>query len=306
MNRKSNSTNIRTTDEIIREKHIVFRDTNADKAMPVEIGVGFEDVDFFCGLEGGELVTIAGWPAMGKTSFALSIVRNVCVGQGLPTLWMTPAIGTLGALHRLVASHCRIALSRVRNGGICEEEQPRFDAGIDEISRSPLFIDDCPGADLGTICNSCREAVERHQVKLAVIDNLQTIRPNHRQNWAYEEEVANAMYCLKRLARELNIPVVIVSQTANKYYKPFPIAVSLPRRSETGIMGAIEEASDKIFFVYRPEEYGIRMDENGRDMMGQAYIMIVKNNASNTTDVRLGFDGSYGRFQELREPLSSF
>lgn len=299
------TTNIRTTDEIIKENHIVFKNSCADKAMPVEIEIGFEDFDFFTGLVGGELITIAGWPSMGKTSFALSIVRNVCVGQGIPTLCLTPAICSMGVLQRLVASHCKIALSRIRSGNITEEEQPRYDAGIDELAKSPLYIDDCTGADLDKICDICREAVEKFHVRLAFIDNVQTIVSNHRLYKTHVEEIEDIMYSLKRLARELEIPIVVVSQTTNTSFHPHPLFDQMPQNSETGILGAIEEASDKVFFIYRPEEYGIKMDDFGWDMKDKAYVMLVKNNTANTTIERLGFDDIYGRFQELYEPLSS-
>lgn len=305
MKEENNPRRLLKVNDALREFHLVVKDQRVDEAMPRELEIGFEDFDCMSGLEGGDLITITGWPDMGKTSFALSIVRNICIGKGIPVLYISPAIHSLGVLQRLVASNCKIALSRIRSGMIAEDEQLMYDEGIGDVARCPLYIEDNPAACLDTICSSCRDAVKEHHVRIVLIDNLQMIFSEHTPNRTPEDEIADKMRGLKQLARELDIPIVVVSQAFNSSFRVHSQTNRIPDSIDADIPGAIEEVSDKVFFVYRPEEYGIREDEYGWNTKGLAYILLVKNNSTGRNRIRLRFDGMCGRFQELREPLSS-
>jgi replicative DNA helicase len=237
---------------------------------------------------------------MGKTSFALSIVRNVTIGHKIPTLYFSLEMNSASVVNRIIANICSIPAHKIQNGKLLKEEWESLDNNIPSIAKAPLYLDDTARLSINDLSNTARNCVIDHGVKLIVIDYFQLIQTRDRSNRSRHDELAELMHELKILARELNVPIVLLSQLNRALEDREGFEGKRPKLSDLRECGAIEDDSDVVMFVHRPECYHIYQDEMGRDLRGMAQIIIAKHRMGHTGDVLLTFNGKYTRFENLQ------
>lgn len=278
-------------------KNITTSAANADGISGIPTGYNKLD-DITSGFQNGELITIAGRPAMGKTSFALSIAKNVAIDYEIPTLFFSLEMNAKTIVNRLISNVCEIPTNKILNGQLMPDEWERLDKRIELLTDKPLFIDDTPGLNIEGISNRIKNCVEENGIKLVIIDYFQLIATPYRSNRTRHDELAEIMHALKILARELNIPIIILSQLNRAVEdREYGLEGKRPILSDLRECGAIEEDSDIVLFVHRPEYYHIYQDDNGKDLHGLAQIIIAKHRMGYTGDVLLAFRGEYVRFE---------
>jgi replicative DNA helicase len=263
---------------------------------------GFTKLDeMTSGWQKSDLVIIAGRPAMGKTSFALSIAKNIAVDQRIPTAFFSLEMSNLQLVNRLISNTCEIDSSKVMNGQLDDAEWNRLDKNIRKLEGAPLFLDDTPGLSIFELRTKARRLVREKNIKIIMIDYLQLMNASGMRFGSRQEEVSNISRSLKQLAKELDIPVLALSQLNRSVEQRDKADGKRPQLSDLRESGAIEQDADMVLFVHRPEYYHIYHDENGNDLHGMAQIIIAKHRKGAVGDVLLNFLGQYTRFANPEE-----
>jgi replicative DNA helicase len=253
--------------------------------------------DITSGWQASDLVIIAGRPAMGKTSFALSMAKNIAADMRVPMAFFSLEMSNVQLVNRLISNACEIQGSKILNGQLQRDEWERLDKRINNLLGAPLYVDDTPGLSVFELRTKARRLVREHDVKLIMIDYLQLMNANGMRFSSRQEEVSTISRSLKGLAKELNIPILALSQLNRGVESREGLEGKRPQLSDLRESGAIEQDADMVIFVHRPEYYHIYQDDNGRDLHGMAQIIIAKHRKGATGDVLLTFRGEYTRFE---------
>ena len=253
--------------------------------------------DITSGWQPSDLVIIAGRPAMGKTSFALSMAKNIAADMREPMAFFSLEMSNVQLVNRLISNACEIQGSKILNGQLQRDEWERLDKRINNLLGAPLYVDDTPGLSVFELRTKARRLVREHGVKLIMIDYLQLMNANGMRFSSRQEEVSTISRSLKGLAKELNIPILALSQLNRGVESREGLEGKRPQLSDLRESGAIEQDADMVIFVHRPEYYHIYQDDNGRDLHGMAQIIIAKHRKGATGDVLLTFRGEYTRFE---------
>ena len=252
--------------------------------------------DITAGWQPSDLVIIAGRPAMGKTSFALSIAKNVAIDYRKPIAFFSLEMNNVQLVNRLISNVCSIPGNKILNGQLTPDEWERFDSNIRKMQGAPIYVDDTPGLSIFELRTKARRLVREHGIELLMIDYLQLMNANGMRFNSRQEEVSTISRSLKGLAKELNIPVLALSQLSRAVEQRDGPEGKRPQLSDLRESGAIEQDADMVLFVHRPEYYHILQDEKGNDLHGMAQIIIAKHRKGATGDVLLNFRGEYTRF----------
>ncbi len=253
---------------------------------------GWTDFDeMTSGLQRGDMVIVAGRPSMGKTSFAMNIVEHAAVTSGLPIAVFSMEMPGEQLAMRMLSSLGRIDQHRLRTGKLEDEDWPRLSSAVALLSQTKLFIDDSSALSPGEVRARARRLAREHgQLGLIMIDYLQLMQvPGMKENRA--TEISEISRSLKAMAKELNVPVVALSQL-NRSLEQRPN--KRPVMSDLRESGAIEQDADVICFIYRDEVYNSDSAEKGT-----AEIIIGKQRNGPIGAVRLAFLGRYTRFENL-------
>lgn len=267
---------------------------------------GFPELDKITnGWNNGDLIVIAARPAMGKTAFGMSLLREIAVKNRIPT-----AFFSLEMSNKQVVNKFRMALSKVNGAEIMvydngytdtlnEEEKRRLEDAEKQMDIAPIYLDDSPFLSIHELSQQAIRLVSDFQIKLIIVDYLQLISAGLLFS-DRNEEVAYIIRRLKALAKDLNIPIIAFSQQNRGAEDSVGIEGKRPKlRDLRG--NTIEEDADVICFIHRPEYYKIYSDENGNDLHGKTEIIVAKNRNGNTGIARLKFNGEYSSFDNLDE-----
>lgn len=241
---------------------------------------------------------------MGKTSFALSLAKNIAVDYNLPIAFFSLEMSNVQLVNRLISNVCSISGSKMLNGQLSNDEWERLDKNIRNLQGSPIYIDDTPGLSIFELRTKARRLVREKDVRIIMIDYLQLMNANGMRFGSRQEEVSKISQSLKGLAKELDIPILALSQLNRTVEGREGIEGKRPQLSDLRESGAIEQDADMVIFVHRPEYYHIFQDDKGRDLRGMAQIIIAKHRKGATGDVLLTFKGEYTRFQKPRRAKS--
>ena len=269
---------------------------NTDGLTGVSTGY-FKLDDITSGWQASDLVIIAGRPAMGKTSFALSMAKNIAADLRIPMAFFSLEMSNVQLVNRLISNACEIQGSKILNGQLQRDEWERLDKNINNLLGAPLYVDDTPGLSVFELRTKARRLVREHGIKLIMIDYLQLMNANGMRFSSRQEEVSTISRSLKGLAKELNIPILALSQLNRGVESREGLEGKRPQLSDLCESGAIEQDADIVLFVHRPEYYHIYQDDNGRDLHGMAQIIIAKHRKGATGDVLLTFRGEFTRFE---------
>lgn len=267
---------------------------------------GFPELDEITnGWNNGDLIVIAARPAMGKTAFGMSLLREIAVKNRIPT-----AFFSLEMSNKQVVNKFRMALSKVNGAKIMvydngytdtlnEEEKRRLEDAEKQMDIAPIYLDDSPFLSIHELSQQAIRLVSDFQIKLIIVDYLQLISAGLLFS-DRNEEVAYIIRRLKALAKDLNIPIIAFIQQNRGAEDSVGIEGKRPKlRDLRG--NTIEEDADVICFIHRPEYYKIYSDENGNDLHGKTEIIVAKNRNGNTGIARLKFNGEYSSFDNLDE-----
>lgn len=285
-------------DPLISEAKNIMMASYGSKDGVTGISTGYQRLDeLTSGWQNSDLVIIAGRPAMGKTAFALSLVKNIAADNKIPVAFFSLEMSGVQLTNRLISNACEIEGSKILHGDLNDEEWDRFDKRIVMLEGSPIFIDDTPGLSVFELRTKARRLVREHGIKLIMIDYLQLMTAAGMQYNSRQEEVSLISRSLKGLAKELDIPIIALSQLNRSVEGRSGNDGKRPMLSDLRESGAIEQDADMVAFVHRPEYYRITMGPNGEDYRGRAEIIIAKHRKGATDIVLLKFKGEYTRFE---------
>jgi replicative DNA helicase len=265
---------------------------------------GFTKLDrITSGWQKSDLIIIAARPSMGKTAFVLSMARNMAVDHKRPAAIFSLEMSSLQLVNRLISCESEIQSDRIRNGRLTHEEWKQLESKIKPLENSPIFIDDTPAISIFELRAKCRRLKKLHDIQVVIIDYLQLMTgpPDTRGN--REQEVSVISRSLKGLAKELNVPVLALSQLNRSV--EMRTGTKRPQLSDLRESGAIEQDADVVCFIHRPEKYGITEDEDGNSTIGLAEIIVAKHRNGAIGDVQLRFRDVIAKFVDFDslEPL---
>lgn len=261
---------------------------------------GFMELDRrIVGFQPGMLIILAARPAMGKTACGLTMAKNIAVNFKKPVAYFSLEMTGEELVARLLSSEAEIPASRLRKtANLNKFEKDRMADCIMKLRKAPLYIDDSAGIDIFQMRAKCRRLKQRYGIKMVFIDYLQLMNgaPDANRNRNREQEISNISRQLKEMAKELEIPVLAMSQLSRKV-EDRPMAI--PMLSDLRESGAIEQDADIVMAIHRPEKYDIMVDDQGNSTANLANIHILKFRSGDTGVCRLMFDGRYVRFRDF-------
>lgn len=265
---------------------------------------GFHELDkITSGWQDTDLIVIAARPAMGKTAFVLSMVKNMAVDYNIPVGMFSLEMSNLQLVNRLLQNVCEIPGDKVKSGKLTNEEWQQLTTRITQLQGAPIYIDDTPGLSVFELRTKAHRLVREHNVRMIMIDYLQLMTAEGMQFHSREQEVSLISRSLKGLAKDLGIPVIALSQL-NRGLELRQGDGKRPQLADLRESGAIEQDADMVCFIHRPEKYGLDMDEQGNSLKGVAEIIIAKHRSGSIGDVKLRFRGEFVRFQNPEEDYS--
>lgn len=254
--------------------------------------------DMTCGWQKSDLVIIAGRPAMGKTAFALSLAKNIAADQNIPMAFFSLEMSDVQLANRLMSNACEIDGIKLLNGQLDGEDWNRLDKNIRVLTDAPLYVDDTEGISVLELRTKARRLKKEHGIQLIMVDYLQLMNASGMRFNSRQEEVSLISRSLKGLAKELEIPVLALSQLNRGLMAREGVEGKRPQLSDLRESGAIEQDADMVIFLHRPEYYGIYQSEDGtKDYHGKAEVIIAKHRKGATGIVLMDFKGKYTRFE---------
>ena len=261
--------------------------------------------DMTCGLQNSDLVIIAGRPAMGKTAFALSLAKNIAADQKIPMAFFSLEMTDVQLANRLISNACGIDSKKLLSGQLDRIEWDRLDKHLGILTDAPLYIDDTEALSVMDLRTKARRLKQEHDIRLIMIDYLQLMTASGMRYNNRQEEVSLISRSLKGLAKELNIPVLALSQLNRGVESREGVEGKRPQLSDLRESGAIEQDADMVVFLHRPEYYKIYQNENGTiDYRGKAEVIIAKHRKGATDTIMMVFRGEYTRFENLEDNMS--
>jgi replicative DNA helicase len=255
------------------------------------VPTGFPDLDrVTSGLQPSNLVIVAARPGVGKSAFGLDVARHAAAKAGVPTVVFSLEMSRTELVQRLMCAECTVDMQRLRTGRMEESDWTRLTRSLGRLADAPLYIDDSPGTTMMEIRAKCRRLRQRHGLGLVVVDYLQLMQPTKRfEN--RQQEVSEISRSLKLLAKELEVPVMAISQLSRQTESR---SDRRPMLSDLRESGALEQDSDVVLFIYRDELYD---PESPRK--GEADLILAKHRNGPTDTVTVTFQGQYSRFAPM-------
>lgn len=266
------------------------------------VASGFTALDrMTSGWQPSDLVIVAARPAMGKTAFVLSCARNAAVEFNKPVVVFSLEMSSIQLVNRLISGETEIEQEKIRKGHLAEWEWTKLHSKIGKLSEAPLFIDDTPALNIFEFRAKCRRLKAQYDIQMIIIDYLQLMHgKGDGKNTNREQEIGSISRALKSVAKELNVPVIALSQLS-RAVENRPGASKRPMLSDLRESGSIEQDADMVLFLYRPEYYGLTEDEEGRSTAGIGEVIVAKHRNGETGTVPLQFVGKFVKFQDLDE-----
>ncbi|MBT3447973.1 MAG: replicative DNA helicase [Bacteroidetes Order II. Incertae sedis bacterium] len=287
--------------EVLRETLARLESIHGQEGGITGVPSGFKRVDQMTGgWQPSDLIIIAARPSMGKTAFSLAMARNAALhpegATGVVIFSLEMSSGQLA--QRLLTSEARVDAQAARTGRLSDEDWPRLARAAGKLSEAPIFIDDTPGLTVLELRAKCRRLKAEHDIGLIIVDYLQLMHGGSvGKNSNREQEIAHISRSLKGLAKELNVPVIALSQLSRAVETRG--GDKRPQLSDLRESGSIEQDADVVAFIYRAERYGITVDESGNSTEGLAELIIGKQRNGPIGDVSLAFVHQHARFENL-------
>lgn len=266
----------------------------ANPGSTIGVPSGIIDLDkLTAGFQKGDLVIIAGRPSMGKTALALTVARNAAIESKSPTAIFSLEMSSDQLGQRLLTSEARVDNSHVRRGSLPSGKWKNINIASGKLAQAPLYIDDTPALSILDLRSRARRLKRERNIELIIVDYLQLMQgPKNSEN--RQNEISQITQSLKALAKELNIPVIALSQLSRAVEQR---TKKEPMLSDLRESGAIEQDADVVIFLYRPSVY----DKENQDLKGLAYLIVAKQRNGPTGRVTATFIDTYARFDNYTE-----
>lgn len=263
------------------------------------VPTGFFELDkITAGWQRSDMIVIAARPAMGKTAFVLSMARNTAVDHNMGVAIFSLEMSSVQLVKRLIASETRLPAEKLRKGDLRDDEFQQLHSRIAKLSTAPIYIDDTPGLSIFDLRAKCRRLKMQYDIQIVIIDYLQLMTAGGTKGSGNrEQEISSISRSIKEIAKELNVPIVALSQLSRSVEQRG--GDKKPVLSDLRESGAIEQDADIVSFIYRPEYYGFLQDENGNSNAGVGEIIIAKHRNGALESVRLRFIKEFARFDNI-------
>ena len=263
------------------------------------VPTGFTALDrVTSGWQRSDMIVVAARPGMGKTAFVLSMARNMAVEFQIPVAVFSLEMSSVQLVQRLIASETEIDAEKLRKGNLADHELHQLHQRISRISEAPIFIDDTPALSVFELRAKCRRLKAQHGIQMVIIDYLQLMTTGGESKAGNrEQEISTISRSIKQIAKELDVPVIALSQLSRQVETRG--GDKRPLLSDLRESGAIEQDADIVAFIYRAEYYGIDQDADGNSTHGKAEIIIAKHRNGSLEDVPLRFIGRLAKFTNL-------
>lgn len=265
------------------------------------ISSGFTRVDkLTSGWQPSDLIIMAGRPGMGKTALTLSMARNIAVDQNIPVAFFSLEMSSVQLITRLISSETGLSSEKLRTGQLKEHEWEQLNVKVKSLEKAPLYIDDTPSLSIFDLRAKARRLASQNGIKLIMIDYLQLMTAGgNAKGGNREQEISSISRNLKALAKELDVPVIALSQLSRAVETRG--GSKRPLLSDLRESGAIEQDADIVSFIYRPEYYKIEEwdDDDRSPTANQGEFIIAKHRNGGLDNIRLKFEGHLGRFSNL-------
>lgn len=287
-----------TIKELVKKAINTIEDFHQRQGVLTGVGTGFTDLDkMTSGLHAGEMIVIAARPSMGKTSLAMNIVEHASIDLGLPVGVFSLEMTSESLVLRMLCSRSRVNLRNVRDGFLAERDFPKLTGAASKLAKAPLFIDDSSALSILQLRAKARRMFQQYGIKLFVIDYLQLLHSTSRRAENRQQEIADISSGIKALAKELNVPVIVLSQLNREIERE---KGRPPRLSDLRESGAIEQDADLVGLLYKPKS-GNEDDESAssgpEEEAVPVNLLIAKQRNGPTGDVNLTFLKPYTRFE---------
>jgi len=263
------------------------------------VPTGFTDLDrITSGWQPSDLIIMAARPGMGKTSLTLALAKNAAMDFGKGVAFFSLEMSNVQLVNRLISLEAEISGSKLRSGQLEDYEWQQLQTVIEKMSEIPIFIDDTPGINIFELRAKCRRLKMQHDIQMVIIDYLQLMTGGtDNKTGNREQEISSISRGLKGLAKELNVPVIALSQLSRAVETRG--GMKRPQLSDLRESGAIEQDADIVSFIYRPEYYQIMEDEEGQSLKGVGEVIIAKHRNGALGTVKLKFVDKYAKFTEM-------
>jgi replicative DNA helicase len=270
---------------------------------------GFHALDkITSGWQRSDLIIMAARPAMGKTAFVLSMAKNMAVDFNTPVAIFSLEMSNVQLVNRLIMNVCELEGEKVKNGQLSNHEWTKLDKDIKELIDAPIYVDDTPSLSVFELRSKARRLVKEHKVQCLIIDYLQLMNASGMSFGSREQEISIISRSLKGLAKELDIPIIALSQLNRGVEGRTGYDGKRPQLADLRESGAIEQDADMVCFIHRPEYYKLETDNEGNSTKGIALIIVAKHRNGAVDDAILKFKGSYAKFMNLddKDPDEAF
>jgi replicative DNA helicase len=264
---------------------------------------GFTSIDrITSGWQRTDLIIVAARPSMGKTAYVLSMARNMAVEHNRATAIFSLEMSSVQLVNRLIAAETELGNDKLKTGRLENYEWEHLNRKISALEKAPIFIDDTPALSIFEFRAKCRRLKMQHDVQVVIVDYLQLMTAGTDGRGSREQEVSTISRSLKAIAKELDIPILALSQLNRSVESR---EGKRPQLSDLRESGAIEQDADIVMFIHRPEYFGITEDESGNSLLGVAEIIIAKHRNGATADVHLAFKKELAKFSDMETPLGN-
>jgi replicative DNA helicase len=265
-----------------------------NKGVVTGIPTGFSDLDFkTSGLHNSDLILIAARPAMGKTAFALNLASNAAVHSQVPVAIFSLEMSKDQLVNRMLSSEAMVDGSKMRTGQLEDNDWQKVAKALGPLSEAPIFIDDTPGVSITEIRAKCRRLKLEHNLGLVIIDYLQLMQGSRSKSENRQQEISEISRSLKMLAKEINVPVITLSQLSRAAETRTD---HRPILSDLRESGAIEQDADIVMFLYRDDYYNPETDKKNI-----AEVILAKHRNGSTGTVEMVWLGQYTKFANLEK-----
>ena len=302
ISQRTQARDVTQIDPVITEAFDRMRKASQNEGNISGVPSGFDALDkITSGWQKSDLVIIAARPAMGKTAFVLSMAKNIAVNYHRPVAMFSLEMSNVQLVNRLIMNVCEIEGDKIKNGRLTKAEWDKLEHKVVDLQGAPLYVDDTPGLSVFELRSKARKLVKDKHVELIIIDYLQLMNANGSNFGSREQEVSIISRTLKGMAKELDIPIIALSQlnrSVEKRDQSNSVDGKKPQLSDLRESGAIEQDADMVCFIHRPEYYHLYNDDKtGKDLRGLGQIIVAKHRNGATDEVWLRFVGKYAKFQ---------
>ncbi|WP_440880809.1 replicative DNA helicase [Tenacibaculum sp. C7A-26P2] len=270
------------------------------------LATGFTKLDALTsGWQPTDLIIIAARPGMGKTAFVISMAKNMAIDFNHAVAVFSLEMSSVQLITRMISSETGLTSEKLRKGNLEPHEWEQLNVKVKKLSDAPIFIDDTPALSIFDLRAKARRLVSQHNVRILIIDYLQLMTAGGSGAGNREQEISTISRNLKALAKELNVPVIALSQLSRSVETRG--GSKRPLLSDLRESGAIEQDADIVSFIFRPEYYGMTEwdDDDHSPCEGQGEFIVAKHRNGGLDNIRLKFTGHLAKFSDLEEGFSS-